>query len=137
MSGDKKGCDSAVYEEPRECLHKDCEVMITDPVRSQKFCSTYCKDSYHRKERELGKKVMGAKGKHHSSIDSPLNQRVLEFLSDGKRHTSWELMVGARVLDYRSAICDMRKFGFNIVTKLKEVRPDKSRVFEYQLILEV
>ena len=137
MSGEKKGWDSAVYGSQVACEYRFCEIKISNPVRGQKYCSQFCKDAEWAAVRDDGKSVKVKGGKHHSSIDSPLNQRVLEFLSDGKKHTSWEIMTGARVLDYRSAICDLRKLGFDITTNLKEVRPDKSKVYEYQLMLEV
>lgn len=103
----EKSSQKAMHGQSRTCEYRCCEVIIGSPVKNQKFCSSFCRESEWEQVRQ-----------------------------DGKVHTSWELMIGARVLDYRSAICDLRK-RFDIITNLKEVRPDKSRVFEYQLVLEV
>jgi hypothetical protein len=83
----------------------------------KKYHSPECKDDHHRMEREAGKKVL-ARGKIHAALleRSPRLQRVAWFLSDGKPHSTREILRECDVCAVNAIADELRepKNGFDI-----------------------
>lgn len=104
------------------------------PREGKRFCRPSCKDAYHRKAHTVGKQKMKSKGIHYAKLyNSPRLQRLLKFLSDGKKHTTKEINRGADIQAVNTAVDELRENGFDIPCKLREIKEDRSKIYEYQL----
>jgi len=59
---------------------------------------------------------------------SPRLQRVLKLLSDGRAHTTWEIIIQARVCAVNSCVAELRANGIPVTCQ-----QIGDRVFAYQL----
>ena len=106
-----------------------------NPLPGKRFCCTPCKDAYHKKAHTLGESKLKAGKIHFARLsNSPRLQRFLKILSDGKKHTTREIQVKAKVCNPNTAKAELKENGFNVDCKLREVTEDGSKIFEYQLI---
>lgn len=125
-----------------EC--KYCKSPIANPSRNQEFCQNKnkCKDAFHRENRMNGEKQRKSKGMHFANLSgSPRLQRLLKFLSDGRKHTTWEIQSGARICNVGTTASELRrnsalrKRGFELPpAKYIGETDDGGKIFEYQLI---
>lgn len=83
---------------------------------------------------DKGAQEMRSGGIHYARLDnSPRLQRLLKFLSDCKPHTTREIFIGADICAVNTAVDELRENGFDVPCKLREVKKDSSRIYEYQL----
>jgi hypothetical protein len=136
MEQTEKTSHTPVYEASTICEHRDCEVILTDPTPNQKFCSTFCHDEEWRKIRADGLAKKKSIGMHYQSLNSPIVQKMLAYLSDGKPHTSIQVIQNTMDCGFRATISTLRKHGFDIECTYKGTRKGR-KIYEYQLKLEV
>lgn len=123
------GASVAVYGSVCE----NCGASMS-PRPGKRFCSYKCKDAYHKKAHSLGESKMKSKGIKYAKLhNSPRLQRLLKFLSDGKKHTTKEIFIGADICAVNTAVDELRENGFDIPCNLREVKEDRSKIYEYQL----
>ena len=128
--GQEKTASGAVYGDRCE----NCGGTMNPRLR-KRFCHPLCKDAYHRIAHAIGEQKMQSGGiKYAKLATSKRLQRLLKFLSDGKKHTTKEINRGADVQAVSTAIGELRRNGFNISCRLRKVKADGARIFEYQLI---
>lgn len=66
---------------------------------------------------------------HYAQLEnSPRLQRLFKLLSDGKAHTTRDIVYGAEIVAVSTAVDELRENGFVI-----ECRPVRKGVYEYQL----
>ena len=98
------------------CAHPKC-YEIFKKKNGKKYHSTGCKNDHHRMEREAGKKVL-AKGTIRAALleNSERLQRVARFLSDGKPHSTREIIRGCDVCAVNAIVDELREpqNGFDI-----------------------
>lgn len=124
--------ERAVNGKELQCKHPNCEVMIPDPVLTQKYCSTFCKDQIHKLERELGKKALISKGMNCSSMKAPQVIKMLNYLSDKKKHSSIEIVMDTRIVGWHQIITSLRRHGYKINRSFRGVI-NGNNVFQYEL----
>jgi hypothetical protein len=136
MSEDEKVAPSGVYGQPGPCQYRRCGVNMPKPYREQKFCCKEHKRLEHRAVYEDGLKMKSG-GKNHPSMEAPALKIMLDFLGDGKVHTSKEIIMETDDCDHRSTIAGLRHHGYNIPPAKYLRRSERGRnVFGYQLIRE-
>lgn len=113
------------------CAHPDCYEMFKEKGH-KKYHLPDCKNDHHRLERMAGQRML-ARGKIRAALleNSPRLQRVARFLSDGKPHSTREIIRECDVCAVNAIIDELRdpKNGFDIVCK----RTSKT-VWEYTMI---
>lgn len=68
-----------------------------------------------------------------AGLASPRLQRVLALLSDGKPHTTRDIVRRARVMAVNACISELRQLGAEITCTRQSVRPGQGRRFHYTL----
>ena len=134
MSGEDKGCDSAVYAAGITCEHRFCEVRIENPARGQKFCSQFCKNAEWAAVREDGKAKKKRGEKHFATLRSKKLQKMLNHIKNGMTYTSIELSMFDPA--FNQTIQALRHRGYNIPSKFWRTTENGGKVFVYQLIEE-
>ena len=134
MQSEEKASESTVYDDSiMFCEH--CKKIITEPTHRQKFCGLNCKDQYHKEAHAEGLKKKKSRGMHFAKLSgSPRLERLLKFLADGEKHTTWEIQTGARLCNVGTTASELRRNGFDISCKLLRILTDKSKIYEYQLV---
>lgn len=116
-----------------ECEHPDCKEVFrfSQKYPSKKYHSKECKNDHHKMERVAGQKVL-ARGTIHAALleNSERLQRVAKFLSDGKPHSTREIIIGADVCAVNAIVGELRdlKNGFDIVCKRR------GDIYEYTMV---
>ena len=104
------------------CAHPECKetFKFSQKYPSKKYHAKECKNAHHRMERVVGQKVL-ARGKIKAALleNSPRLQRVARFLSDGKPHSTREIIKECDVCAVNSIVDELRdpKNGFDIICK--------------------
>ena len=102
-----------------ECGHPDCKETFefSQKYPSKKYHSKECKNSHHKMERVAGQEVL-ARGKIRAALleNSPRLQRVAKFLSDGKPHSTREIIGECDVCAVNAIADELRdpQNGFDI-----------------------
>lgn len=130
------------YNHSLSCDNLKCFNLFIPVVKSQRFCSTSCREAYHTEDRISGQKARSSKGMHFAKLSgSPRLQRFLNFLLDMKIHTTWEIQTGARICNVGTTASELRRNpelhekGYDLPpAKFKHQMEDGSKIFEYQLI---
>ena len=99
------------------CAHPDCKeaFRFSQKYPSKKYHSKECKNGHHKMERVAGQKVL-ARGTIHAALleKSPRLQRVVRFLSDGKSHSTREILYECNVCNVPANELRHSKNGFTI-----------------------
>lgn len=74
-----------------------------------------------------------SKGMHYQSLNSPVLQKMLAYLSDGRPKTSIQLIQSTLDCGFRSTISALRKHGYDIECKYKGTKRGR-KIYEYRLI---
>ncbi len=102
-----------------ECEHPSCKETFefSRKYPSKKYHSKKCKNNHHKIEGEAGKKFL-ARGKIKAALleNSPRLQRVAKFLSDGKPHSTREIIRACDVCAVNAIADELREpqNGFDI-----------------------
>jgi len=115
---DKKVDQGSVYgaTDMLLCMHPLCDEMFKEKGH-KKYHSPECKDDHHRLIREAGKQIL-TRGKIKAALleNSKRLQRVARFLSDGKPHSTREIIKECDVCAVNAIVDELRepKNGFDI-----------------------
>lgn len=71
---------------------------------------------------------------HAAPLTSPRLQRVLRLLSDGRPHTTREIVRGARVMAVNACVAELRAHGAEITCSQRRV--NGARRFFYRMTKE-
>lgn len=135
---DKQEVEKAPYTATSGPTCQFCNLVIPEYKEGKKYCNHRCKDAYHKMTVSLGKKAIEKGTIHYARLNkSPRLQRLLKFLSDLEPHTTLDIIVGAGICSVNTAICELRLNGFDIPCKLREVRDDGAKIYEYQLCMDI
>lgn len=105
--------------EPKKCELDTCMVIFTPRSVNNRFHEQECKDKWHQVVHALGVAALNSrkiKGKYHLSRieNSPRLQKVARLLSDGKPHTTKEIVNLPGVCNVYAS--ELRANGFTIIT---------------------
>ena len=112
------------------CKHPDCSTLLDSPLKI--FCSLTCKNDYHRLARLKGEKSMKSKRIKAGLLErSERLQKVAIYLSDGKPHSTRDILRGCDVCAVSTIVDELReaKNGFDI--SCKQIGRDR---WEYTMI---
>ena len=97
------------------CAAPTCKIPFRPLKKSQRFHSPECKVQYHTLAYRLGQKEMERATIHSARLEtSERLQRVLEVLSDGKPHTTREIIMAADVCAVNTIVSELRDNGCSI-----------------------
>ena len=124
IDGEEKVGSGEVYGSSAmiECEHPGCKetFKFSQKYPSKKYHTKECKNAHHKMERVAGQKVL-ARGKIKAALmeNSDRLQRSAKFLSDGKPHSTREILYACDVCAVSTIIEELRaaKNGFVIICK--------------------
>jgi hypothetical protein len=119
----------------RECKMPECNVVISEPRANQVFCGYFCKNNYHELERSLGKQILRKTdgGMHFCSMKSPRLIKMLDFLSDGEKHTSLEIDMAVHDCGRTTTIKELRLHGYIIESLFARTTAEGRKIWTFQL----
>ena len=93
------------------------------PAFKKEFCTTKCKDAYHRAASEIGqeaiKKMNTPHRQHFAKLEnSPRLQRIIEVLSDGAWHSTLDIQIQACVCAVSTSMSEISRNGVKYETRM-------------------
>ncbi|MGR3273346.1 hypothetical protein DU478_17605 [Thalassococcus profundi] len=70
---------------------------------------------------------------NNASIKSARLERVRKVLSDGKPHSTWEIMRRGKVAAVSACVAELRCLGARIDCQLRIEGPERRRIFYYTM----
>ena len=78
---------------------------------------------------------MNKPGIHYARLESSKRlQRLKEFLSDGRPHTTLEIISGAKVCAVNTAISELRRNGVLVDCRCQGRTEDGANAYAYQIV---